>query len=350
VGVTLADDWSAGQALRSSWQPVPLAPVLDPTWEPPQPTVGRRTDGVGLFYPGKVHTIASESEAGKSWLALAVAADVLAGGDGVLYIDFEDDEGSIVRRLLTLQVAPAVVEHRFRYLRPAEPLGSGLHFDALHAALDNHPGIVVLDGITEAMTLHGLDPLRNSDAAVFGRLLPRRIAALGPAVVCLDHVTKDRDGRGRYALGAAHKLNGLDGAAYLLDNRTPFGIGLTGRSTIRIAKDRPGQLRRHALPSTGGLHWYGDLVLTSHADGFAEVEVTAPVEHAPEFRPTGLMERVAKVLEQHGPLSQRKVEALVTGKTASIREALTLLQVDGYVSDDTPHRLLRPYSSEDGTP
>lgn len=49
-----------------TWEPVDLADVLDGTWKPPEPTVGRRSDGVGLFYPGKKHTISSESEAGKT--------------------------------------------------------------------------------------------------------------------------------------------------------------------------------------------------------------------------------------------------------------------------------------------
>ena len=37
-----------------TWQPVDLAAVLDGTWCPPRPTVGRRNDGAGLFYPASV--------------------------------------------------------------------------------------------------------------------------------------------------------------------------------------------------------------------------------------------------------------------------------------------------------
>lgn len=326
------------------WQPVDLAPVLDGSWRPPQPTVGRRTDGRGLFYPGKAHTLASESEAGKTWLALAAALDVLGAGGQVLYVDFEDDEGGVVGRLLALQATPPTVAERFHYLRPTEPLGAGVHRDDLAGLVAaTRPALAILDGITEAMTLHGLDPLKNNEAATFGRILPRPLAAAGAAVVCLDHVTKDREGRGRYALGAAHKLNGLDGAAYLLDNRQPFGVGITGRSTLRIAKDRPGQLRRHGLPGSGGTHWYGDLVLNSHAEDFAEVTIEPPSDRADDFRPTVLMQRVAEALDQHGPLAQRRLCAAVTGKTPSIRQALDCLILDGYVSEQTPHRLLKPY-------
>src|SRR4029077_9763785 len=39
-----------------SWRAVDLEAVLSGHWEAPKPTVGQRSDGVGLFYPGKVHT------------------------------------------------------------------------------------------------------------------------------------------------------------------------------------------------------------------------------------------------------------------------------------------------------
>jgi hypothetical protein len=57
----------------SSWRPVDLTSVLDGTWQPPVPSVGRRSDGLGLFYQGKTHTVVSETEAGKTWFALAAA-------------------------------------------------------------------------------------------------------------------------------------------------------------------------------------------------------------------------------------------------------------------------------------
>ncbi len=51
----------------------------------------------------------------------------------------------------------------------------------------------------------------NTDVARFGQMLPRWLAERGPATVALNHVTKDRENRGRYAIGAVHKLNGLRG-------------------------------------------------------------------------------------------------------------------------------------------
>lgn len=352
-------EWDAADALavvpelgaeveRRPWQPVDLTAVLDGSWQPPEAAVGRRSDGVGLFYPGKSHTIASESEAGKTWLALSACIDELTAGRHVLYLDFEDDEGTLVRRLLALQIAPKVIAAQFHYLRPHEALGGGINHDDLRSVLSgSKPTLCVLDGVTEAMTLHGMDPLNNKDVAAFGRMLPRAIAEAGPAVVCLDHVVKSSENRGRYAMGGVHKLNGLDGAAFVLENRKPFGVGLTGVTSVRLAKDRPGQLRKHGLPGKEGLVWFADLRLTSHAEGFLEVEVAPPEARVNEpFRPTALMAEICRVLEEHGPLSAAKIEALVKGKATTIRQARLLLQVEKYVTDSTPHELLKSWGGE----
>ena len=332
-----------------TWRPVDLAAVLEGHWQPPEPTVGRRADGRGLFYLGKAHTVVSETEAGKTWFAQSAALDEMHNDHHVLYVDFEDDQGTIAGRLLTLGAPREMIAARFHYVRPESPLG-GVHLDDLDEVMRTYrPTLAVIDGITEAMTMHGMNPLDNVDVARFGRLLPRRLAAGGAAAVSLDHVVKDRETRGRYALGGVHKLNALDGAAYLLENRTPFGVGLTGRSTVKIAKDRPGQLRAHTLPSAGGLHWYGDLVLDSKDVDYAEVGVEPPHQRQDTFRPTVLMTKIAELLAEKGPLAQRVICDLVSGKTETKRAALSHLIADGYVSENTPHRLIMPYDPRSQT-
>ncbi len=335
-----------------TWRPVDLEPVLSGSWKPPEPTVGRRSDGVGIFYPGKVHTVASETEAGKTWLVLAATFVEIRGENSVLYIDFEDDEGGIVGRLLTLQLPPELIRAHFHYLRPTAALGAGANLADLREIVVAHrPTLAVIDGVTEAMTMHGLDPLSNRDIAAFGRILPRRLAAAGCATTCLDHVPKAADARGRYAIGGVHKLNGLDGAGFILESREPYGIGLTGRSTILISKDRPGQLRKHGHRRKDDLYNFGELVLTSHDVSYAECEIKSPdMPRGDEFQPTYLMARISDALAKHGPMPQRQILVTVKGNRQYAIDALALLQRDGYVSADTPHRLLRPFPDEGETP
>lgn len=335
----------------STWRPVNLDDVLNGTYQPPQPNVGTRQDGVGLFYPGRMHGVIGESESGKTWFLLSACAEEMCNGNPVLYIDFEDDEGGVVGRLLTLGVVPDVIREHFLYVRPEAPIGFGEGREHLAAVLAIGPTLAVLDGITEGMTMHDLNPLDNADVAKFGRLLPRWIADHGPAVVSLDHVTKTTEGRGRYALGGVHKLNGLNGAQYILENRNAFGQGLTGRSTVMIAKDRPGQLRKHARPRAG-LHWFGDFVMESNPAGFNDASVLPPTEDVKTTattRPTALMSKVSALLIQHPKgLSKSSIETSIGGRREYVRLALELLVSEGHVDQGkrgnaTVHTLTKPF-------
>ena len=337
----------------SSWRPLDLTSVLDGTWQPPQPSIGRRADGKGMFYPGKTHTVVSETEAGKTWFALAAAIHEMAAGCHVFYIDFEDDQGTVVGRLLTLGVNPEIIADLFHYIRPEHPL-QGQHLEALLEELDTYrPSLVLLDGVTEAMTVHSLNPIDNVDISLFNSMVNERLTQTGAAQVSFDHVTKDRDGRGRYALGGVHKLNIVSGAGYTLENRQPFGIGVTGRSTLKIAKDRHAQLRVNGLPSSGNMHWYGDLVLTSNADGTAEVWIESPQqrvaerEAAPPFRPTNLMEKISKYLEGEAADSQNQILNDVPGNRNGKIAALKILKEEGYVTPTKPYESLKPYRVSD---
>jgi hypothetical protein len=335
--------------LERSWQTVDLEEILAGEWRPPKPVVGQRSDGIGLFYPGKIHTVASETEAGKTWFLLAAAFDEVQQGNSVAYIDFEDDVGGIVGRMLTLQTPHEKLRKYFHYIRPTQSVNSEIHLADLHDTIEAYePTLAVIDGITEAMTAHGLNPMDNKDIATFGAILPRKLAAMGCATVCLDHVVKNIDARGRYALGGVHKLNGLDGAAYILEGRDPFGVGIKGRSAILIAKDRPGQLRRHSAKRKDGLHDFGELVLDSHDETYAEFEIKPAGERIGEFRPTHVMAKISTLLEERGPMSQRTILDVVGGKSATARTALAFLRIDGYVTE-TPHKSIRPYLGDENS-
>jgi hypothetical protein len=340
-----------------SWAPVDLSPYLvEGGLDPIEPEVGLRSDDRALLYKGRIHTWAGESEAGKSWLAVhCVLAEMRKGNTSVI-VDFEDEPYGWIARLMAAGARPQELEVGLAYIRPEEPIGSLTSFarsllgQAIH---DLSPSFVLLDGTTDAMTLHGLNPLDNKDAAQFGRMLPRWIASQGPAVVASDHMAKGVDrskGMPRYQMGAVHKLNGVDGASFIMDNKSPFGIGLTGRSTLYIAKDRPGYLRQYGRASQG-LYWYADLVMISRDASFVELELEPPPEprDVGTYRPTILMQRISDAMVRaREPLSQRGIEDRVKGNAKNIREALAFLVDDGYVqveqtSRSKAHTLIRPY-------
>src|SRR4051812_17924614 len=118
-------------------------------------SVGRRDDGRGLFYPGKVNSVAGESESGKSWLLLATAAQEIRRGRSMLYIDCEDDASSVLGRVLALGVAAEQIKEQFLYVRPDEPVGD---ITALTRLVGERAcSLVVIDGVTEAMGLEALN-------------------------------------------------------------------------------------------------------------------------------------------------------------------------------------------------
>jgi hypothetical protein len=233
-------------ANQHGWEPADLQAILDGNAQIPAPTLLRRSDGICLLYPGKLHTFHGEAESGKSWAALLAVKQEIETGHCAVYVDFEDCAQTLLTRLGHLGLDPALTVEYLTYITPTDPLGDRAS-TWLHAFLtERQPALVVLDGVTEAMHLHGLDPLANVDFAEFRRVLLRPLLRAGAAVVQIDHVTKDANTRGRYAIGSQHKLAAIDGAAFSFSIAKPFAPDADGLITLKVAKDRHGEVCRHA--------------------------------------------------------------------------------------------------------
>jgi hypothetical protein len=314
------------KAPPEDWRPVNLGPILAGETVEESPSILRRTDDIGLLYPGKLHALYAEPEGVKTWLALAACHEQIQLGEPVLFLDFEDSAVGIVGRLRSLGSTDEQIDRLFVYIRPESP--------ATPAVVSELPGIgatlAVLDGVTEAMTLQGWEIGDNSDVARFVELLPRPLARMGAAVWMLDHVTKDRNGRGRYAIGAQHKLAGLSGAAYSSEVIHPFGRGMAGLSRLTVTKDRPGFVRPHSVYGKGA----GDVrLVSSPEDGAVEIRIEPAEDVTDEgFKPTELMERVSRYLEMHGEQTQNAVERSVKGNADYKRRALAGLIAEGFVA------------------
>lgn len=340
---------SVRDALRTStWWPVSLRELLSGQRRASPPTVLTRDDGTALWYPGKVHSLAAEPEAGKSWLALHASAQQLAAGRHAVYLDFEDGPETAVERLLALGAHPEAIEERFHFIAPEGALDDEGQV-ALDVVLDQEPALVTIDGVTEAMGLLGLDLGSNADVARFMAGLVRPIVLAGPATVLLDHVVKSRENRHRYALGAGHKLAAVD-VALTLEALTPFGRDRHGKSRLEVVKDRPGHLR--AIARGGKL--LGEFHLDAR-DGATEAWVDTPSPEASgPFRPTHLMAKVSDLLEQYPEgLSGAGIESLVHGKAQHIRAAITVLIHERHVTVHSGprgakvHKLEEPFNETD---
>ena len=279
-------------------------------------------------------------------MACAAAAEQLAAGELVVYIDFEDTPANIVARLRALAVDDWTIAQRFYYVRPEEPIDDA----GLAALMALGAGLVVIDGVTEALAAEGLDMASNQDVAKLYNRLPRPFARAGAAVLLVDHVTKDREARGRYAIGAQHKLAGVD-VAYRLDVAQPFGRGREGLVKVTVTKDRPGHVRQHAVDRER----IALMRLTSRADGAVVVTLEPPEGAVVAFRPTFLMERISRAIEADPGLSRRGIRDGVSGKSSAKDRAIEVLIAEGYVESRRDgqtihHYSQRPFVDDDRAP
>jgi hypothetical protein len=307
---------------NSTWTPVDLAPIIagkDDLERPP--LMLTRSDGECLLYAGKIHWFAGEPESGKGWLALAAAAERIALGEHVLYIDFEDEATTVVSRLLSLGLEGEAVSKFFHYVRPDEPMTEANRAE-LEQVLDTlQPTLGVIDGMTDALALHGIDLRDNTEVANWMRGLPMMLRNRGMAVVINDHLTKDSESRGRWSIGAQHKLAKTD-VQYQLKLEEPLGRGLVGRILVRVEKDRPGHVRRLANGKT-----VAEVVATADADGGMKIAIqrVADQDQGTTWRPTIYMEKVSRAVEAEPGLNIRQVREAVPGGNEYIDRALDLL-------------------------
>lgn len=346
--------------LIPSWRPVDLSTYLDGTYEPEKASITPRVDGHHLFYAGRVHSLHGESESGKSLVAQAALALELQADHDVLYVDWESDAATIVGRLTLMGVAPSSIAEHLTYIRPETAPHGHLERAEWDALLARRFTIAVLDGVTDALGTMGATTKDNDEIAAWMRVLPRPLAErTGAATLMIDHVTKDADTRGRYAVGGQAKMNGLDGAAYVVEMTEPIGRGLAGIVTLRIGKDRPGDIRPHCGRwRASDRTQEATRVHVDSTEGPIKVTFDGPSSHvtdgpstdpdAPAFRPTGLMEKVSRFLESSDEEWSRKELAKALrgagskGSQATILDAIGTLVDEGYLATRDAPRGAKP--------
>jgi hypothetical protein len=313
----------------SGWAAVDLDPILRGEQATPPPSVFERVDGVRLFYAACVNALFGESESLKSWIVAVITVQLFALGLHVIYIDCEDGPETLIERLRALGATAEQIRAHLTYINPAGPLDELAQAVVQEAIeLRGAPALAVIDGVTEAMTDIGLDPMSGTDVAAYYAGSPKWLAQTGAAVCLVDHVTKSQEGRGRWAIGSERKVSGLTGAAYSCEAITPFGRGKTGTVKISVAKDRRGHVRRHA-DSRG-------VIAVAEFKSWPDDGVTATFA-APEastdgvFRPTYLMTKLSQAIVEQPGLTKSALRAAVPGKNDTKDLALELLVNEDYV-------------------
>ena len=247
-----------------SWQRIDLKPVFDGARRSLTPTVLVCEDGYGLFYPGRVNGIHSDSGIGKSWIvALGVAEELLAEHH-VIVVDFEDDESAIVSRLHdSLGVKKELIVEYLHYHAPKEPFDddavAAIEADARKYAVT----LLGVDSLGEAFGLEGIDENKDVEVGPWLRRVTRRLADTGAAVFIVDHATKAADNP-LHPSGSKRKRAAITGASYLVEATLPLTREHGGCLRLTVAKDRHGHRRRGAEACTIEFTVYPDGGMTAH--------------------------------------------------------------------------------------
>jgi hypothetical protein len=282
-----------------------------------------------LFYPGYYHLLSGESEALKTWIALAAAADELRAARGVVWVDGDDcGSGALLERLRMLGADDTAISTLFAYYRADDPITDHVP-GVLDVMADRDCRLVVLDGFNPLLVLHGLDPNAGVDVERFYLLFdPLRKA--GAAVVVTDNVVKSKETRQGWAIGSERKRSK---AEVHLGMRPVQKLvrGGAGKAKIDVHKDRPGHLQR---PSPGLF------VIETNPVCSWRIEPDDSRSEDGEFRPTALMAKVSWYLQQRQdePPSITQIVDQKFGKAEYVRKAIECLLAEGYASEESGSR------------
>lgn len=318
---------------EDSWTPRNLAELED---KPPvEPTLGH----VGLVYPGKRHVFSGPQESAKTLAAYVIGLSLVRDGSSVVLIDFEMGPWDAKTRLRELGATDEELAG-FLYVAPESSPTDG----DVGGLLSREPSLVIVDAASGAFDIEGYDDNSRRDVEKWAGRWVNPFWKAGIATIVLDHVVKNADLRGNYAIGSERKVGGADVHLGFSCIR-PIKRGDHGLYKVTTHKDRGGMLRRGHLV---------DFKLVSDPDSHAiswEFVVPPVVDDDHPWRPHGLMEVISRLLETaYEPMSKARIEGATKGKTDYKRQAIQYLIDDGFAAQTSEGiESTRPYREAEQT-
>jgi AAA domain len=280
----------------------------------------------GWLNEGDLHWVASEAEAGKTWLANVLALRVMVEREKrVVCFDEELGKAELTRRLLALGADPDIVQERFVYF--SYP---GFNFNdddvADHAAiLAQIPdlGLAIYDTATDFITEAGLDEDKGQQVTAWVKAFPEEARKLNVTQLVLDHVGKSSEGSktNRHAVGSRAKRA-----------KAKVGYTLTIPKGQGYDRDKLGQLVIYRTKNTRGSHIPQERKIELGGDGqgsfvFRDItnDLLSNIQDADDAddAATKVMQtkqRIVDVLRAAGPngLSKTEINARVPGAKSAI--------------------------------
>jgi hypothetical protein len=287
----------------------------------------------GLIYKGRRHLVSGVPEAAKTLFSLIAGLEHMRAGLGrFALVDFES--GPHAARLMLADLGAKPDELAAVWYIEADSPPDEEDFKAL---VDAGVTLAAIDAAAGAYGVSELDDNARKDAEAFGRAWTDPLWQAGIGTLVIDHVTKNAESRGRFAIGSERKAGRVD--VHLgLEVAKPLTRGGSGAFRVRTHKDRPGWLRR---PYATELEIASDP--ETHRLTWAFRDVSETVDG---WKPTQLMLKASRFLErQSGPVSQNAVEQHVGGKRDYLRQAIDELVAGGFAIETSGPRRARLLTS-----
>lgn len=277
--------------------------------------------GAARFLRPGVPTLAfATAGAGKSLAALIVGVEVAGAGGRVAYLDFENGPRRQAERLSAIlgdrsEDARGAVAERFAYYPSARLDGNGSleHAEQWAAQLDAYQ-LVVIDSLARALAHLGLDENAPGDFARFMIGYVDRLSARDIAVLALDNIGHDAQGRPR---GASSKGDLFELVYHVTSN--PIAADLHGQILFSRTRSRDGDEARTLAVGVGGGRYTRLEALDGHiGDGLlSDVEaVLRAGDHIVEDRALG-REPIMAALRKRGVKGTDKLLRELVAKLAS---------------------------------
>jgi KaiC/GvpD/RAD55 family RecA-like ATPase len=265
----------------------------------------------GWLYESELHWLYADAEAGKTWVALILACEVLKQGKRVVWFDEELGKQSIARRLLTLGADADLIEGNFAYFDfpSLTTKDADRHRDSLKAM---KPALVVYDTATDMLTAAGLDENSGGEVTTWVKAFPEQARQLGITQIVCDHTAKE----GRTAVGSRAKRAKAK-VQYYLQAQERWDQDTVGRLRVQLTKNTPGnplpQERDYLIGGDG----HGGFVWE-----LAETHATADRDGRKEGKRDACRAQIQSALREHGPLSQTQLRERIDHGDKIVLEVL----------------------------
>lgn len=262
-------------------QYVDVASVLAGGLTDPRPTLVRRSDGVGIAYPGRDTVVFGPPGSGKTLLCAYAATEILLNGGSVAWVDVDHNGASaILRRLQQFGVPDHTLAdpQQFRLAMPDDGASLVAFVKDIAAWA---PILAIIDSIGEVVPMFGRSSNNPDDWTFVHQSVVKPLTTADVAALLVDHEPKGADGA---TTGTIAKLRTVDGTMLRLSVIEPFVPGKGGAARLSVRKDRHGGLLRECK---AGREPLAAVFRIEPGDGPLQANLWAPHldEHAPDPAP-----------------------------------------------------------------